>query len=135
MFFIIEKSEETTFEFLQNSINIIQNENSSKIMNLLNKLSNKESKFGTKKWYVIDSQIAKGQYNEDKSIKLETGNVKSSLCDYSDALILIARVTTVNTQNNTDVPFKNCAPFSACKTEIYDVLIDEANYIYIAMPM
>ena len=33
------------------------------------------------------------------------------------------------------VVFKNCATFSTCKTEINDVLIDEANHIYISMPM
>ena len=32
-----------------------------KIINLLNDSSNQESKFGTKKWYVIDSQTAKGR--------------------------------------------------------------------------
>ena len=31
--------------------------------------------------------------------------------------------------------FKNCAPFSTCKTVINDVFVDEANHIYIAMPM
>ena len=42
---------------------------------------------------------------------------------------------TVNAHNNTDVAFKNCAPFSTCKTEINDVFVDEANHIYIAMPI
>ena len=36
---------------------------------------------------------------------------------------------------NTDVAFKNCAPFSTCKTEIKDVFLDEANHICVAMPM
>ena len=36
---------------------------------------------------------------------------------------------------NTDVAFKNCAPISTCKTEINDVFNDEANHIYIAIPM
>ena len=27
------------------------------------------------------------------------------------------------------LPLKNCAPFSTCKTQIYDVFIDEANHI------
>ena len=31
--------------------------------------------------------------------------------------------------------FKNCAPFSTCKTVINDAFVDEANHIYIAMPM
>ena len=33
------------------------------------------------------------------------------------------------------VAFKNCAPFSIYKTKMNDVFIDEANHIYIAMPM
>ena len=41
----------------------------------------------------------------------------------------------INADNNTDVAFKNCAPFSTCKTEINDVFVDEANHIYIPMPM
>ena len=36
---------------------------------------------------------------------------------------------------NTDVAFKNCAPFLAWKTKISDEFIDEAKHIYIAMPM
>ena len=36
---------------------------------------------------------------------------------------------------NTDVAFKNWVPFSTYKTEINDVFIDEANHIYIAIPM
>ena len=42
---------------------------------------------------------------------------------------------TVNAGNDTDVAFKNCVPISACNTEINDVFIDEANHIYIAMPI
>ena len=36
---------------------------------------------------------------------------------------------------NTDVAFKNWVPFSTYKTEINDVFIDEANHIYIVIPM
>ena len=88
-----------------------------------------------KKWYVIDSQTTKGKYNQNNSIKFETESIKSSLCDYSDAFILITGDTTVAPNNNKDVAFKNCAPFSTCKTVINDVFVDEANHIYIAMPM
>ena len=35
-----------------------------KIINLLNDSRNDESKFATKKWYVIDIQITKGKYKE-----------------------------------------------------------------------
>ena len=40
-----------------------------KIVNLLSDSSNKESKFATKKWYVIDIQTAKDKYNPNNSIK------------------------------------------------------------------
>ena len=105
-----------------------------KIINLLNDSSNEESKFATK-WYVIDSQTTKGKYKQGNTIKFETETIKSSLCDYSDAFILVTGNITVAANNDTDVAFKNCAPFSTCTTKINDVFVDEANHIYIAMPM
>ena len=92
-----------------------------KNINLLNDSTNEESKFATKKLYVIDSQTAKGKYNQNNSITFETKSIKSSLCDYSDAFILFTGNIAVTANNNTDVGFKNGAPFSTCKTEINDV--------------
>ena len=40
-----------------------------KIINLLNDSSNEESKFATKKWYVIDSQTTKGKYKQGDTIE------------------------------------------------------------------
>ena len=105
-----------------------------KIINLFNDSSNEESKFATKKWYVIDSQTTKGKYKQGDTIKFETETIKSSLCDYSDAFILVTGNITVTAANNTDVAFKNCASFCTCTTKINDMFIDEANHIYIAMP-
>ena len=62
MFFIIEKSKETTCNFSQNSVTIIQIMETQKIVNLLNGSDNENSKFPTKKWYVIDSE-SKGNYS------------------------------------------------------------------------
>ena len=93
MFFIIEKSEETTFEFLQNFVSI----ETQRIMTLLN-----------------DSQTTKGKYKQGDTIKFETETIKSSLCDYSDAFILVTGNIAIATGNNTDVAFTNCAPFSTC---------------------
>ena len=103
-----------------------------KSINLLNNSSNEESKFVTKKWYVTDSQTTKGKYKQGNTIKFETESIKSSLCDYSDAFILVTGNITVAADNNTDVAFKNCAPFSTCTTKIDDTSVDEANHIYIA---
>ena len=87
-----------------------------KIINLLNDSSNEESKFATKKWYVIDSQTTKGKYKQSDTIKFETETIKSSLCDYFDAFILVAGNIAVTANNNTDIAFKNCAPFSTYTT-------------------
>ena len=65
-------------------------------MNLLNDSSNKESKFATKKQYVIDSQTTKGKYKQGDTIKFETETIKSSFSDYSDAFILVTGNITVN---------------------------------------
>ena len=102
---------------------------------MLNASSNEESKFTTKRWYVIDSQATKINYKQGDTIKFEMENVKSSLCDYSDALILVTGNITVNAASNTDVAFKNCAPFSTCKIVINDVFVDKAGHIYIEMHM
>ena len=56
-----------------------------KIINLIIDSSNEESKFATKKLYVIDSQATKGKYKQGNTIKFEAETVKSSLWDYSDA--------------------------------------------------
>ena len=88
-----------------------------------------------KKWYIVDSQTAKAKYKKGDTIKFETETIKSSLCDYSDAFILVTGNITVYAANDTDVAFKNWAPFSTCKTVINDMFVDRAEHIYIAMPM
>ena len=105
-----------------------------KIINLWKDSSNEDSKFATKKWYVIASQTTKGKYKQGDTIKFGTETVKSSLCDYSDAFILVTGNITVNAANDTDVACKNCAPFSTCKTVI-DMFVDRPEHIFIAMPM
>ena len=106
-----------------------------KFTNLLHDSSNEESKFATKMWYAIDSQATKGKYKQGDTIKFETETIKPSLCGYSDAFILVTGNITVNANNDTDFAFRNCAPFSTYTKKINDVFADEANRIYIAMPM
>ena len=97
-----------------------------KIVNLLNGSDNENSKFVTKKWYIIDSE-ANGNYSKDEEIKFLTTPIESSLCDYSDAYILVTGDIAVKKRNNantdnidiiqaTQVVFKNCAPFKKCRT-------------------
>ena len=104
-----------------------------KIVNLLNGSDNEYAKFATKKWYVIDSKTS-GAYSENEQIKFLTKSVESSLCDYSDAYILVTG--NINSRgNDTKSAFKNCAPFRTCITQINETFVDEAKHIIITMPM
>ena len=106
-----------------------------KIVNLLNGSDNDNSKFATKKWYIIDSE-SNGNYSQNDGRKFLTRSIESSLCDYSDAYILVTGNITATPNNaTTQVALKNCAPFEKCKTEINETFIDEATHINIAMPM
>ena len=70
-------------------MSIIYKKETQKIINLLNDSTTEESKFATKKWYVIDSQTATGKYDPNNSMQFKTRNIKSSFYDYSDAFILV----------------------------------------------
>ena len=106
-----------------------------KIINLLNNTENEYSTFATKKWYIIDSE-SKGNYSHQNPIRFLTNSLESSLCDYSDAYILVTgNINVTGGDNNTKVAFKNCAPFEKCKTEINETFADEADIINITMPM
>ena len=106
-----------------------------KIVNLLNGSDNDNSKFATKKWYIIDSE-SNGNYSQNDEIMFLTRSIESSLCDYSDAYTLATGNITATPNNAaTQVVFKNCAPFEKCRTEINETFIDEATHIIITMPM
>ena len=111
--------------------------------NLLNDEANKPSKFRTRNWVEINDE-ARGTYSPNKQIKFKTSMLRSSLCDYSDAYILVKGNITVNNTaadgaaaNNTNkkVIFKNCAPFTNCISKTNNTEIDNAEYIDIVMAM
>ena len=100
-----------------------------KIVNLLNGSDNDNSKFATKKWYIIDSE-SNGNYSQNDEIKFLTRSIESSLCDYSDAYILVTGNITATPNNAaTQELFKNCAPFEKCRTEINETFVDETDFI------
>ena len=72
--------------------------------------------------------------------------LRSSLCDYSDAYILVSGTITFTgagsddavrrlDEGNKGVIFKNCAPFTDCISEINNTQIDNAKYINVTIPM
>ena len=95
-----------------------------KIINLLDNISNQLSKFRTRNWTEINDQ-SRGVSNTNSDIRFKTTMLKSSLCDYSDAHILIKETITITgagddaavrqaDERNKDVIFKNCSPFINC---------------------
>ena len=110
---------------------------------MLDDTSNQPSKFTTKNWVEINDDV-RGAYSPNKQIRFKTSMLRSSLCDYSDAYILVKRNITVNNTatagadaNNTNkkVILKNCAPFTNCISKINNEQIDNAECIDIVMPM
>ena len=97
-----------------------------KIVNLLNDNGNENSTFATKKWYVLDSKTS-GAYWEDDPIKFLNKSIESSLCDYSDAYVLVTENITSG-GNETKAAFKNCAPFRKFRTEINEIIVDKAEH-------
>ena len=69
-----------------------------KIVNLINRSDNDNSRFATKKWYIIDSE-SNGNYSQNDEIKFLTRSIESSLCDYSDAYILVTGNITATPNN------------------------------------
>ena len=108
---------------------------SQKIINLLESNDNESQKFATKRWFIINDQNnGNNAYGNSTTIKFETKVIKSNLCDYSDAYILL----TGNIQNkpaNSVVAFKNCAPFRTCDVTTNDEHVEKAEDLDIVMPM
>ena len=117
-----------------------------KINNLLvseDNESEKLSKFVTREYVRVNS--LSNTYNENKSIQFKTNMLRSNLCDYSDAYILVKGTITVtapgvnnNANNirdkrNRPVILKNNAPFVSCITRINGELIEDADDLDIVM--
>ena len=117
-----------------------------KIANLLdNNKSNQPSKFRTKNWVEINDE-SRGTYNVNSQIKFKTTMLKSNLCDYSDAYILVKGNITITgaeadaaarqaDERDKEAVFKNCAPFTNCISKINNTQVDNAKDIDIVMPM
>ena len=117
-----------------------------KINNLLLSEDNESeqlSKFVTREYVRVNSLL--DTYNENKSIRFKAPMLRSNLCDYSDAYILVKGTITVNgvvngaendiARRNKPLILKNNAPFVSCITRINGELIEDADDLDIVMPM
>ena len=134
-----------------------------KIVNFLDTTSDNKAlpRFVTKKWIEVYDQSEKN-HNPNKEIRIKTSMLRSDLCGFSDAYIVVKGDITVvkkiftgadfeasnNTVNNASATntannnafseiklvFKNNAPFINCISKI-NVKIDNAEDLHVAMPM
>ena len=135
-----------------------------KITNFLDVTSDNKDlpKFVTKKWIEVYDQ-SEGNYNVNKEIRIKTSMLRSDLCDFSDAYIIVkgnitvnkktftaddieesnntlANANATNTANNNafgekKLVFKNNALFINCISKISGIKIDSAEDLDVIMPM
>ena len=103
------------------------------------------SKLITRNYVKVNS--LSNTYNENKSVRFKTPMLRSDLCDYADAYVLVngTITVTVNGDNNNannirdkknrPLILKNNAPFISCITKINNELIEDAEDLDIVMPM
>ena len=93
----------------------------------------------TKKWIDVYYQ-SEGNYNVNKEIRIKTSMLRSDLCDFNDAYIVVKGTITVansdNVKNNNKATaFKSNAPFINCISKTNCVKIDNAEDLGVVMPM
>ena len=106
-------------------------------------------KYVTEKWIEVYDQ-SQGNYDVNKEIRIKTSMLRSDLCDFSDAYIVLkgdivvtkkafTADATNNANNNafgeTKFVLKNNAPFINCVSKINGVKIINAEDLDVVMPM
>ena len=134
-----------------------------KIVNFLDTTSDNKDlpKFVTKKWVEVYHQ-SQENYDVNKGIRIKTSMLRSDLCDFSDAYIVVkgnitvtkktftvddieapnntaANATATNTANDNTfgekkLVFKNNAPFINCISKINGIKVDNAEDLDVVMP-
>ena len=112
---------------------------------MLDNTPNQPTKFRIKHWVEINDD-ARGTFNTDIQIKLKTSMLRSSLCDYSDAYILVSETIAITVEGDNDaakqadernkgVISKNCASFTDCIIELNNTQKDNAKDIDVVILM
>ena len=112
------------------------------ITNLLGTTLDEVPRFITKKWVEVHDQSgsADDRYKPNKQIRFKTSMLRSDLCDFSDAYIVVKGEVTLtggsnNSRKNSPLALKNNAPFIGCISKINNMLIDNAEDLDVIMPM
>ena len=104
---------------------------------------NQPPKFKANNWVKIND-VSQKTYDENNQIRFKTSMLRSSLCDYSGAYILVkgtiavvntaAQAAAANNANKNSI-FKNCALFINCIIRINNTQVDDVHNIDAVMPM
>ena len=113
-----------------------------KIINLLGKRidSTKLPKFTTRKRIEVFDH-SNNIYNQNKDIRFKTPQLRSDLCDFNDAYIVVTGKITVTNPNQIGIAysrklaFKNNAPFFTSELRINSQKIDFCDDLDVIMPM
>ena len=109
-----------------------------KIKNLLGNTPDKVPRFINKKWTEVHNQTGE-TYNTNKQIRFKTSMLRSDLCDFSDAYIVVKGIVTVSVDErdrdemNRQVILKNNARFVSCISKTNGVLVENAEDLDIVM--
>ena len=102
---------------------------------LLDSAPNEPTKFKTKNWVEINDE-SRGTHNEVNQIRFKTSMLRSSLCDYSNAYILVKGTITVENIGTQYQPNNSAskkiilnAPFTKCIRKINNAQVDDAHDI------
>ena len=116
-----------------------------KITNLIGATPNEVPRFITKKWVEVHDQAssAEDRYKPSKQIRFKRSLLRSDLCDFSGAYIVVKGTITLTKTDgrgfidirNRFLPFKNNAPFTNWISKINNVLIDNVKDLDVVMSM
>ena len=95
------------------------------------------SKLVTIKWIEINN-LSGGQFSVKKNVRFKTSILRSDLCDYSDAYIVVkGRISVIGNNNankrNKKLNFKNNALFTSCISKIDNTFVGNAEDFDIVM--
>ena len=92
-----------------------------------------------KKWIEVYDQSEKN-YSPNKEIRIKTSMLRSDLCDFSDAYIVVKGTITLEgdsdaKKRNKNLAFKDNAPLIKRISKINSVQIDNAEDLDVVMPI
>ena len=105
-----------------------------KIVNFLDTTSDDKDlpRFITKKWIEVHDQSEKN-YNVNKEIKIKTSMLRSDLCDYSDAYIVVKGNITVTkkifTADDTEAPNNTADNVTATNTANDNAFGEKSSFL------